>query len=212
MTFHLFIIAGFFDPCAIVSGIAEGILPNVSQATIDLHTCIFVGLPVVHWLNHIQGLGFEATTDRLWLASRDTAGSILSFKTREAFDTGMTRLSEMNMINIDDETKVVTHGAAATTKLATSAFQELNTIRFFQFFTQENILRTLDIDSLPWYLELAAENFIENEIAVLFARYFIIMMKSTKYLFTRRTYDIPVMNNILGDTPYLHYQDETHST
>ena len=49
----------------------------------------------MHWLNPIQGLGFAATTDRIWLVSRDTAGSILSFKAREAFDTGMSRLSEL---------------------------------------------------------------------------------------------------------------------
>ena len=116
------------------------------------------------------------------------------------------------MIDIDPDTKVVTHGSAATTKLATSAFQGLNTIRFSQLFARASILGALDIESLPWYLELASENIIAHEIAIVFVRFVVIMMKTTKYLFTTQVYDLQVMNNILGDTPYLHYEDETYST
>ena len=47
-----------------------------------------------------------------------------------------------------------------------------------------------------------------HEIAIVFVRFFVTMMNTTKYLFTTKVYDVQVMNNILGDTQYLHYEDE----
>ena len=63
----------------------------------------------------------------------------------------MERLRNMGMIAIDNETGIVTHGPQAVSRLATSAFQSLNVIRFFQYFVLEFIAGRSNPDMLSWY-------------------------------------------------------------
>ena len=122
----------------------------------------------------------------------------------------MERLCNIGMIAIDDETGIVSHGPQAVSRLATSAFQSLNVIRFFQYFVLEFMAGRSNPDMLSWYLGLAGQRISTHTRVVVFARFFIAMMKSAEFLYPCTRYDINVMNNVLQDTPYLHYQDATY--
>ena len=71
----------------------------------------------------------------------------------------MERSRNIGKIAIDNETGMVTHGPVpqAVSRIATSAFQSLNVIRFFQYFVLEFIAGRSNLDMLSWYLGLAGQ-------------------------------------------------------
>ena len=95
----------------------------------------------------------------------------------------MERSRNIGKIAIDNETGIVTHGPQAVSRIATSAFQSLNVIRFFQYFVLEFIAGRSNLDMLSWYLGLARQIISTNARVAVFTRSFITMMQSTEFLY-----------------------------